>query len=103
MKRAIVIASLLVASQPLLIGVGILTKWVIECGGGACAGTVYAASPFGHPRDALLTALAVAAPNLLAALVAAVMWLLVDHTATQPAADWEPRRRVSLAPHPAGG
>jgi hypothetical protein len=83
-KRAIVIASLLLASQPLLVGVGVLTKWVVECGGGACAGTVYAASPFGPPRDALLTAVAVAAPYLLAVLVAAVMWLLVDQTAAEP-------------------
>ena len=87
MKRAILITSLLVASQPLLIGAGVLTRWAIECGGDTCAGTVRANSPFGPPRDLLLTALAVSAPFLLAVLVAAVTWLLVGRTAAQPAAE----------------
>ena len=44
MKRTILIF-LLVVSQPLLMGVGVLTKWAIECGSGACVGTVRANSP----------------------------------------------------------
>jgi len=78
-------AFLLVVSQPLLIGVGVLAKWAIECGGGTCAGTVWATSPFGAPRDVLLTALAVALPYLLVVFVAAVAWLLTGRTAAQPA------------------
>jgi hypothetical protein len=87
MKRTILMAFLLVASQPLLLGAGVLARWGIECGGGACAGTAYATSPFGPPRDVLLTALAVVAPYLLAVLVAGVTWLLTSRTAAQPAAE----------------
>ena len=85
MKRTIFIAFVLVVSQPLLVGAGVLVKWVIECGDGACASTVRANSPFGSPQDMLLTMLAVAAPYLLAVLVAAVTWLLTSRTAAQPA------------------
>jgi hypothetical protein len=84
-KRTILIAFLFVASQPLLIGVGVLAKWAIECGGGACAGTIRATSPFGSPRDVLLTGLAAALPYLLVVFVAAVAWLLAGRTLTQPA------------------
>jgi hypothetical protein len=87
MKRTVLIAALLVASQQLLLGAAVYAKWVIDCGGGACAGTVRANSPFGPPRDALLTALAIAAPYLLIVLVAAVTWLLTSRTASQPAAE----------------
>ena len=52
MKRTILIFALLVASQPLLMGVGVLTKWAIECGGGACVGTARAASPSVATRHA---------------------------------------------------
>jgi hypothetical protein len=100
MKRPILIAFLLAASQPLLVGGGILTKWTIECAGGACAGTVRASSPFGPPRDMLLTVLAVTAPYLLAVLVAAVMWLLTTLTsqaATQPVAELSPASSARLA------
>ena len=86
MKRTILIACLLVAAQPLLLGAGVLARWAVDCGG-ACAGTVRAISPFGSPRDALLTALAAAAPYLLAVLVAAVTWLLAGRAAAQPAAE----------------
>jgi hypothetical protein len=85
-KRTILILFLLVVSQPLLIGAGVLARWLIDCGSGACAGTVRAYSPFGSPRDVLLTALAAAAPYLLAVLVAAVTWLLAGRTLSQPAA-----------------
>jgi hypothetical protein len=74
--RVFLTVCLLVASQPLLIGAGVLTKWAIKCAGEACAGTVRAIAPFGSPRDALLTALAATAPYLLAALVATITWLL---------------------------
>jgi hypothetical protein len=84
-KRAILIVVLLVASQPLLVGASVVVKWVVECSGGACASTVRANSPFGSPRDMLLTMLAVAVPYLLAELVAAVTWLLTSRTAAQPA------------------
>jgi hypothetical protein len=100
MKRPILIAFLLAASQPLLVGGGILTKWTIECAGGACAGTVRASSPFGPPRDMLLTVLAVTAPYLLAVLVTAVMWLLTTLTsqaATQPVAELSPASSARLA------
>ena len=100
MKRTILIAILLVAVQPLLVGASILTKWAIECAGGACAGTVRASSPFGPPRDMLLTVLAVAAPYLLAVLIAAVMWLLTTLTsraATQPVAELLPASSARLA------
>jgi len=78
---------LLVASQPLLVGSGILTKRTIECAGGACAGTVRASSPFGPPRDMLLTVQAVTAHYLLIVLVAAVTWLLTSRTASQSDAE----------------
>ena len=87
MKRTVLIAALLVALQQLLLGAAIYAKWVIDCGGGACAGTVRADSPFGPPRDALLTALAIAAPYLLIMLIAAATWLLTSRTASQPAAE----------------
>jgi len=83
-KRAILIVVLFVTSQLLLLGAAVYAKWVVECKGGACAGTVRANSPFGPPGDALLTALAIAAPYLLAVLVAAVTWLLTSRTAAQP-------------------
>jgi hypothetical protein len=79
-KRAILIVVLLVASQPLLVGVGVMAKWIIECSGGACAGTVRANAPFDSPRDLLLTALALTAPYLLAMLFA-VAWLLIGRAA----------------------
>lgn len=85
MKRTLLIAFLFVVSQPLLTGVGVLARWVIECGGGDCAGTVRATSPFGAPRDVLLTALAVAMPYLLVVFGATVAWLLAGRTLTQPA------------------
>jgi hypothetical protein len=84
-KRTILIVFLLVVSQPLLIGTGVLARWLIDCGSDACAGTVRATSPFGSPRDALLTALAAALPYLLVVFVAAVAWLLAGRTLTQPA------------------
>ena len=87
MKRTVLIAALLVASQQLLLGAAVYAKWVIDCGGGACAGTVRADSPFGPSRDALLTALAIAAPYLLIVLVAAMTWLLTSRTASQLAAE----------------
>jgi hypothetical protein len=86
-KRIILTAFLFIASQPLLIGAGVLAKWAIECGGGACVGTVRATSPFGMPRDVLLTGLAVVMPYLLVVFVAAVAWLLAGRTLTQPAAE----------------
>jgi hypothetical protein len=86
-KRTILIAFLFVVSQPLLIGAGVLVRWLIDCGGGACAGTVRAASPFDSPRDVLLTGLAAAAPYLLVVFVAAVAWLLAGRTLAQPAAE----------------
>ena len=105
MKRAILIVSLLVASQPLLIGAGVLAKWTVECGGGACAGTVHAASPFGTPRDVILTALAAAAPYLLVVLVAAGTWLLAGRGAAQSAGSPFPARpahRLASASRPEG-
>ena len=87
MKRAILMIVLLVALQPLLLGGGVLATWVIECSGGVCAGTVRASSPFGPPRDVLLTGLTAAAPYLLAVLIAAVAWLFATGTAAQPAAE----------------
>ena len=90
MKRTILIAFLFIASQPLLIGAGVLAKWAIECGGGACAGTVRATSPFSAPRDVLLTGLAVALPYLLVVFVAAVAWLLAGRTLMQPAVETVP-------------
>ena len=99
MKRTILIAFLLVVSQPLLIGVGVLAKWAIECGGGACAGTVRANSPFGAPRDVLLTGLAAALPYLLVVFVAAVAWLLVGRTLTQPAPEPVPASSAIQAIH----
>ena len=89
-KRTILIAFLFVVLQPLLTGAGILAKWALECGGGACAGTVRATSPFGAPRDVLLTALAVAMPYLLVVFIAAVAWLLAGRTLTQPAVETVP-------------
>ena len=80
MKRTILIAALLVASQLLLLGAAVTAKWVVECRGGACAGSVRANFPFDSPRDLLLTALAVAAPYLLAMLVT-VAWLLIGRAA----------------------
>jgi hypothetical protein len=71
-KRTILIAFLLAASHPLLVGAGIQTEWTIECAGGTCAGTDRANPPLGPPRDMSLTALAVTAPFLLAMLVAVV-------------------------------
>ena len=102
MKRTILIAFLFVVSQPLLIGVAVLAKWAIECGGGACTGTVRATSPFGAPRDVLLTALAVALPYLLVVFVAAVAWLLTGRTLTQPAAEPVPASSaIQLVDRPA--
>jgi hypothetical protein len=86
-KRIILTAFLFVASQPLLIGTVVFVRWLIDCGGGACAGTVRTNSPFGSPRDVLLTALAAAVPYLLVVFVAAVAWLLAGRTLTQPAAE----------------
>jgi hypothetical protein len=80
-KRTFLIAALLVASQLLWLGTAVYAKWVVDCGGGACAGTVRANSPFDSPRDLLLTALAVAAPYLLAMVVVAVAWLLIGRAA----------------------
>jgi hypothetical protein len=83
--RIVLIAFFLIASQPLLLVTGILTKWSIECRDGACAGTVYATSTFGSPRDLSLTALAITAPHLLVVLVAAAMWLLTSRASVQSA------------------
>ena len=86
MKRPGLIAALLITAQPLLLGAAVYAKWVIECGSGACAGTVRANSPFDSPRDLLLTALAVAAPYLLTTLVVAVAWPLIgrsEHSVVQ--------------------
>jgi hypothetical protein len=74
-------ACLLIAVEPLLIGAGVLAKWVIECGGGACVGTVRADSPLGTPRDLLLTAFVAAAPYLLGTAVVAGTWLLTGREA----------------------
>lgn len=87
MKRTILITALFVASQPLLVSAGVLVRWVIDCGDGACAGTVRANSPFDSPRDMLLTALAAALPYLLVMFVAVVAWLLAGQMLTQPAAE----------------
>ncbi len=76
----------LLASQPLLIVTGLLVKWAMACGG-ACAAT-----PFGSPRDIILTALAAAAPYLLALLVAAVTWLLASQRDAQPVVEPSPAR-----------
>lgn len=89
--RVFLTAFLLIAVEPLLIGAGVLAKWAVECGGGACAGSVYAASPFGTPRDLILTAFVAAAPYLVAVLVAAGAWLLTGRTA----------RRSAVRPFPA--
>jgi hypothetical protein len=86
-KRTILIAFLLVVSQLLLIGTGVLARWLIDCGSDACAGTARAYSPFGSPRDVLLTALAAALPYLLAVFAAAVAWLLAGRAVARPAAE----------------
>ena len=100
--RVFLTICLLVASQPLLIGIGVLTKWAPACGGGACTGTVEATF---SPRDALLTALAAAAPYLLAVLVAAVTMPLTSRGPAHAAAAPEPVRqtpRLSSATQPEG-
>ncbi|MGH2615507.1 MAG: hypothetical protein ACRDJC_09735 [Thermomicrobiales bacterium] len=90
--RVFLTVGLLVASHLLLLGALVLGRWVIDCGGGACAGTVRAASPFTPPRDVILTALAIAAPYLLAALVVAVTWFVTGRAAARPAATPVPAR-----------
>jgi hypothetical protein len=103
--RVFLTVGLLVTSQLLLLGGIVLARWVVECGGGACAGTVRAASLLSSPRDVILTALVVAAPYLLAALVAAVTWLVTDFRVSQPATapvPVRPAQTFSSAPQPAG-
>jgi hypothetical protein len=95
----------LVVSQLLLIGTGVLARWLIDCGSDACAGTARAYSPFGSPRDVLLTARAAALPYLLAVFAAAVAWLLAGRAVARPARSrsrLHPQSRRSTARVPVG-
>jgi hypothetical protein len=74
--RVFLLAFLLVASQPLLLVTGLVAKWLVQCRGGDCAGTMHAASPFGSSRDVFLAALVLTAPHVLAVLIAGLAWLL---------------------------
>ena len=81
--RVLLAISLLAASQPLLVGIGVLIKEATACGA-ICVSAAHLGDLLGSPRDVLLTALAVAAPYLLAGLVTAVTWLLAGRTEMQP-------------------